>query len=496
MLPSAPVWSNLKLVAQRWFLLAWLAGALVWVEGCKKPFLGPYGNNVFGVSRDTIRFDTLFTTLQSPSERFLIYNRSGRLLNVEEVYLENGSASIFKLILDGVEAQRHTGLELARNDSALAFLSLKTSVTSDKFIREYLIIKAGGATQRVPIEVQVLDAYFFRNRRLACNFTWPTDKPVVVDGVVQVDSNCTCVIPAGAKVYFTAARDRDFQVISRIQVYGTLRVEGAPGFPVEFRSVRLDPDYAEIAGQWYGIIFFSYSQGNLLRNVLIKNGTVGVRADSIAQGFLPKVEMDGVEIRNMSNFGILGLGASPQITGTPDALRVTNSLIHNCGQSSVGLFFGGNYSFINSTIANYGFDFTRRQPALAVQNFLEDAQGTIRTYSLNARFINTIIWGSERNEYGFEFRTGAPTTPSVTFTNCLIKYESPGQLSGTGNLFNQDPLFQNPRERDYRLVGDTVSRASPAINRGVSTSETPSIDIGGRTRDLPPDIGAWEYVND
>jgi hypothetical protein len=472
------------------FLVGFAFVALLSTSACKKPYLGSVGNEFFGVTRDTVQFDTLFTTVQSPSERELIYNRTGSTITLDEVYIEGGEGSVFRLILDGVRAQRHTGLEVATQDSVYCFLSLKADVPVNTFFEDFLVIKAKGKTLRIPLRAQVLDAYFYRNVRLTCNFIMPTDKPIIIDGIAQVDTGCVLTIPAGAKIYFTSKRDQNFNVISSLTVYGTLLVQGSPGNPVLFSSFRLSPDFSEIAGQWNGIILYRASQNNVIESALIKNGTIGLRVDSIAEGIQPKVRLNKVEIRNMSNYGLLGLGASPSIFGSPNAIEATNCLFHNAGQSPVGLFFGGNYLFVNSTIANYGYDFSRKQPALSINNYRTEP--TV-AYQLDANFQNCIIWGSEENEVGIDLNTGLPTPPSARFVNCLIRYDTPGEIKGSNNYFDKDPLFKDSRKNDYAIVGDS-SLVSGAVDRGLSNALTPFDDFGSRNRLQPPDIGAWEYL--
>lgn len=60
---------------------------------------------------------------------------------------------------------------------------------------------------------------------------------------------------------------------------------------------------------------------------------------------------------------------------------------------------------------------------------------------------------------------------------------------GAGNLCG-DPLFLRPAwgaDGDYHLRED-----SPAIDAGLPAAAPPD-DLGGRPRDIRPDIGAWEW---
>jgi hypothetical protein len=89
---------------------------------------------------------------------------------------------------------------------------------------------------------------------------------------------------------------------------------------------------------------------------------------------------------------------------------------------------------------------------------------------------NSILWGNGGSD-------------NECSGNCTITYSDigTGDTSGTGNI-SQDPLFKNATNGDYHLgVG------SPCIDAGTLIGAPPA-DIEGTSRDLAPDMGAYEWT--
>lgn len=451
-------------------------------------------------SRDSVRFDTLFTTQQSPTQRLLLYNRSGGALRISAIYVGGGQQSPFRLILNGVEAQRHEQIELGRGDSLYCFFRTRiTTREQDEDVTDVLRIETDGRVEEVVLYAHVLDAYLISDSVLACNSTLPTDKPIVVDGYMRVAEGCELTIPAGARLFFTARQDENFNFTSQIQVLGKLSIQGTPQSRVQMSNFRLgrtfDVDWQETAGLWGGIHFTRLSQGSVVQNLLLKNASIGIRVDSIPNSNSePKVRLRNVELRNFSNFAILALGAAPTLPTDAPNLVATNVLAYNAGQSVVGLYFGGRYRFTHCTFADYNqVNNSGNQPAVAISNYLafEDAQGVPQAsdYPTEAVFENCILWGNQENEFGTDFRNYGGSAPTLGFFNTLLK-ANVFDTGNTTNRFNTDPLFRDTGSNDYRLFG-----VSPAVNAG-NPSFSPGLDLRDTPRDAQPDLGALEFVPD
>ena len=75
-------------------------------------------------SQDTVLFDTVFSTIGSASEAFRIVNDSpGRIL-LEDIVLEKGNDSQFRINVDGLPGPSVGGLELNEGDSIYVFVEV------------------------------------------------------------------------------------------------------------------------------------------------------------------------------------------------------------------------------------------------------------------------------------------------------------------------------------------------------------------------------------
>lgn len=472
------------------FIIILLMGIMLGLaSGCKKEWnYRTYGE--LGFSADTVKIDTIFTTFPSPTYRLFVYNQTNKGLSIKRIRLAGGQQSEFKVIVDGVAGASFENVLLEPNDSIYIFVSLLSN-EKEKTVLDSLIFELENRTDKVVLYAHVLDAYFFRSTLdtayvFDCNYVLPTDKPCIMDGYMYVPENCTLTIPAGAEVRFSSKKNEYAIPISQILVDGTLLIQGTANQKVLLDTWRLDESVKEDPSQWMGLHFLKKSKSSVIQHAIIKNGHIGVQVDSLSLNNEPKVRIEQTEIRNFANFGILGLGAHPSIPAAPNILA-TNTLIHNCGQSNVGLYFGGKYEFYHCTFANYSRDVRRSEPVLAISDYLdyeENGQPMRLTYPLQAYFANTIIWGSEEQEWKTDFKGGNAT---VLFENCLIKTKTDNPPSGSNNIYNQDPRFQKVEEQNFSLQA-----GSPCINNGKEGLGI-VLDIQGNTRQDVPDIGAFEF---
>ena len=87
-------------------------------------------------SEDTVIFDTVFTTLGSTTKRLLVYNPSDKKINISSIYLAEGSASKFRLNVDGTPGISHKNIEIEGKDSLFIFVevTLDASGLNNPFI--------------------------------------------------------------------------------------------------------------------------------------------------------------------------------------------------------------------------------------------------------------------------------------------------------------------------------------------------------------------------
>ncbi|MEY3443291.1 MAG: hypothetical protein RLZZ519_1572 [Bacteroidota bacterium] len=439
-------------------------------------------------SGDTVFFDTIFTSLPSPTERLVVRNYSGHNVLISKIKLQSGTD--YSLIFDGIAAKEINDFELEDGDSVIAFISF-TSDEKDEFTRDQLLFTIGANTQKVEIEGFVWDAVFYQDSVLggfgSGNLTvMGPDKKHLIDGPLYVADGHTLRILPGTQIYFTPRKDDNFNLISSIIVFGRLLVEGQVGNEVVFQQTRFGERYEESGGQWRGIAFGNTAKASSIDHAIIKNGLIGIYQEYGNTGVGPKLTLTNTEIRSMGAYGILSFGYTDFMPAYPQILA-NNCLIHNCVEGTLGIYGGGKYEFNHSTFANYTVDFTRNKPQLVLNNY-----DSIIVYPIEARFENCLIWGSEEEEFAPD---SFPVTNQfdVTFTASLVRttLQPKGYNVITANDLDfprfVDPTAGNAAERDYHL-----QRNSPAVNLGQPIPGLP-LDKDHKPHDFRPDAGCYEF---
>ncbi len=452
------------------------------------------------VSLDTVRFDTVFTTVGSATRSLVIYNRTDENVNISSIALANGESSMFRLNVDGIPGPESLEVPVLARDSLHVFIEVTVDPdqplsVSPFIISEDLLIRAGENQRIVKLEAWGQNANYFPSRdsqgrliSLSCQsnqITWDDQKPYVIYGLLFIDS-CELVLPAGTQVFVHGGLARIEETIFNdggliFLPDGKLTTRGTADKPVVFQGDRLESGFDDVPGQWSGIRFFDNSTGHSLEFTEIRNSIVGIRADSASSA-----RLENVIISNTTNIGLIGVHAS---------LEVENSLIHSNGPQSVALAYGGNYTFTYTSIAN----FENQSPALYMDNFncLDAECSTVLVNALNATFINSIIMGSNDDEIDLNDATNGmePDFFNLTFENSLIKIdEVRNELDPMACMdcleHNGEPVFLNELEDDYTLDTMSVARDQGIPIPGLS------IDLIGNIRDMnTPDIGCYEFLD-
>lgn len=436
-------------------------------------------------STDTVFFDTVFTTVGSLTERLKIINPYNEAVEVKRVYLENGQSSKFKLNVDGIQGNEVTDIVIPAEDSIWVFVEVTVDPnggTNPMVLEESLRVQTDQNDQGIALVAWGQDAYFFPSVAFTDGeiFELPVDKPVVFYGYSIVDTNSTLIVPAGARIHF---HDNGGLIVGH---QASLKILGTVEDPVIIQGDRLEDYFEDIPGQWLQILMSQTSIDNEVRNAIIKNGQLGIRVDSNSNEN-PSLILENVQILNMSYIGLLGQGAR---------IEATNTVIGNCGDYTVALNVGGDYSFKHCTFGNLWSEGQnpRSKTTLFMSNYFTIGSGDIvRPFS--ASLENTIVYGTLDEELEFDFADNS--TYDFAFENCVVKTElnadslgfvdcivNPGTPTGATNA-----LFVSPGENDYHLIEN-----SRAIDNGKQLGV--STDLDGELRDSNPDIGAFEYIEE
>ncbi len=447
---------------------------------CKKDSLLTKGGDL-SFSIDTLKFDTVFTSLGSVTRSFKIYNNNNKRIKMSEIRLYGGDSSFFRMNIDGTPTKNIKDVELAPYDSLYVFVALTIDPTQGTLpfvIEDRVMITLNGQVRNVELQAYGQDAHYINDSVLVTSQTWINDKPYVILGPgALVDSDKILTIQAGCRIYVHAT--------AKLYVKGTLKTFGTKTDSVIFQGDRLDRDYfgyKDYPGEWGGIHFLSSSKQNNLNYTIIKNAglydaAVYVQPPWVNQGG-PIVEMNNCTIANSAGYGLLCFNTN---------VRANNCLIHTCGLQNIALIEGGDYEFNYCTIATYGGVGINhaQQPSVAVLNYRDISLTEYVGANLNAKFTNCIIYGALEEELFLNKKGNF--TYNVTFDHSLIRKVSATTIANTPDcIFNNDPQFEDISKWDYHLKSGSAAKA-----KGVKINAIIQ-DLDGLARPDPSTIGCYE----
>lgn len=442
---------------------------------CKKETFITSADARVSVSIDTVRFDTVFTQTGSVTQTLKIFNDNDEKLKISSVELMGGSASPFRINVDGNTGPVVQGTEIEANDSVYVFVTVTinpTAANAPFIVRDSIRIQYNGNSRFVQLDAYGQNARYLRGNILTTNTTWDATLPYVILEGLLVGPNTTLTIQKGTRVHLHA--DAPFLVD------GTLIANGTKNDSISFQGDRLDKDYRDLPASWPGIFFRNSSTANILKYAVIKNAYQGIVA-ARSTGSFPKVSLSECVIDNAYDAGLTGINSS---------IKAVNCLISNCGLNIL-LANGGDYEITHCTVASYSNVYLpHKKPVLVISNW--DSTSQVNTYDMKAVLRNNIFWGDFGNvddEVVIFRRGGNPF--NVTIENSLYKAKNNlTNINLINNLVNQPPLFDsiddNGRFYDFRIN----KGRSPVINKGKNLSIP--IDLEGKPRDAQPDIGSYE----
>lgn len=445
---------------------------------CKKDSFTTSPDATLYTSIDTLSFDTVFTTVGSVTQSFKIFNNNNEKLRLSQVKLSGGYSSPFKMNVDGTSGPEVNNVEINANDSIYIFVQVNGN-TSDStlpfLLNDSIQISYNGNQKMVQLQAYGQNAIFLKNKKLTGNVNWNNKLPYVIIGGIQIDTNATLSISAGTKIFLHA--DAPFLVD------GTLKATGTKEEPVIFSGDRLDVDYKNLPASWPGLFFRNTSENNSLNHTIIKNAYQGIIAQNLSTTASPKVTVSQCILDNIYDAGILGINSN---------IYADNSLISNCG-SNVQLQAGGDYRFINCTIASYNTIYiVHKNPVLQLSNSVTQ-NGTLYTAPLKAFFQNCIFWGdggTVDNEINIDKQGAGPF--SVSFDHVL--YKSKDEVANAtfiSSLKNEDPMFDSINiSKNIFDFHFNKNPASPAVNAGAATPFV--YDLDDKKRSATPDIGCYQ----
>ncbi|HNK90485.1 MAG TPA: hypothetical protein PKN63_07985, partial [Chitinophagales bacterium] len=229
------------------------------IISCKKD--KNFSVNTLSFSNDTLKFDTVFTTLGSTTKFMTIKNNEHKAIKIEELKLSNPSN--YRINVDGDTGTIFRDIIIPANDSIYVFVEVTINPNSANLpfvLLDSIQLKMENKHQFVYLQAYGQNAHFFDGDTIQTNTTWTNDLPYVILNYLSVDKNSTLNIQSGCKVYFGGA--------AAMLVEGKLNIQGGndTSEAVLFKTYRLDKDisgtaYEKYPGQWAGLFFLRGSEG-------------------------------------------------------------------------------------------------------------------------------------------------------------------------------------------------------------------------------------------
>lgn len=449
-------------------------------------------------SADTISFDTVFTTMSSPTRQLLVWNHNDKGVRIEHVFLQGGKDSYFRVNVDGQYLDDGAGedFEIRRKDS----IFVKMEVTLPEGIEgidnhyedELVFVLESGVIQTVRLSADGLDVTILRALTVSEDMTLMPDRPYLIYDSLVVAEGATLTLEPGTKLMF----HDDVNLI----VHGTLMAEGTQEDPIIFRGDRVDNlfdylPYDNTPNRWGGILFTASSHDNVMVQCDVHSGTTGIYCEGNSKTFTeedlePMLYIDNSIIHNIGGYGLCIDQAAVQIIGT----QISNTLGHTVCQ------YGGYSLFVHCTIAQYYPFSADRGHALYLTSIVDEEE--IPLYG--AYFINSVITGYADDVIVGSITERDEVPQPYLFQNCLLRtLVSNDEQRFINNIYDTKDITPNGTDHfqlidsnnflyDFSPVEESQLRSHADMTM---TQRYSPIDRLGHSRLVAggADIGAYQY---
>ncbi len=451
---------------------------------CQKEHEGDSNGKLLSFSTDIMAFDTIFTSIGSPTKNLRVYNMTNDRVVVSSIRLAGGDNSGFRLNVNGEASNEVLNVEIPARDSIFIFVEATLNKKGNQQVmvaEDSILFQVNSKEQKVKLLAWGQDFKMVRSEMIKTT-TWTKEKPYLVYNYAFVDSCQTLTIEPGCTIYFHKN--------AGLYIKGSLIVNGTLGEPVVFTGDRKESGYNNEPDQWNGITLLSGSHKNLINHSIIRNANIGLQVGNIEKTGFASVELANSRIENMSWSGIWAMKSK---------ILAYNCVIANVRYYNTALLLGGDYQFYHTTFVNYNRNVVGtvyNSETLTISNYLVDSSnGAKYIGDLNqAIFGNCIITGLNQDELRIAMDKQGKS--SYLFDHCLIQISDTFKLSIPDHFIdikrNISPRFINPQKGIFEL--DTLSAAK---DYGKSTyARMVPVDLRGvdRNTDAGPDLGAYERV--
>lgn len=365
-------------------------------------------------SVDTLRFDTVFTTVGSATKSVTIYNPNKNAVIIDAVTQDKGK--YFFINVDGETQTDKMYAQINGGDSLIMFVKVHIDPQNENtpvLVEDAVRFAMNGNQFVLTLEAYGQDVVKIQSPTRCTTYeeyTFNNVKPYLIFDTVKVTQSL--VMEPGARLYFHNG--------ASLIAEGAVTIGGGLCISDRIDQLFEKVPYAYAAGGWDGFYIVHHEGGpseyniNGLEVVSGINGLQLINADTLSQSAsLPTCHLTNSRIHNHTGNGL----TIRQMNAV-----VTNTEVSNCAEHCVYLM-GGEHTFIHSTIASY-FNSTN----VRIQ--------TIPNKGLSAVFVDN-----------------ADSLPNVTasFINCII------DGLGNHNLMWADSL---PQDYEGRIFGNYLKSDS------------------------------------
>lgn len=431
-------------------------------------------------SRDTVFCDTVYHQVRSETYVVKVFNNEDKDVMIPRISLEKGAASLYKINVDGKTGHDFQNVPLRKKDSLYIFVEIAPQATGPEAIAEdRVLFTTGAGQQHVTLFSVVQDAEFFiktpsNPNVIASDATWSNNKAKIIYGDLTLDPGVNLNVQAGTKIYFHKNSGM------KVSTGATLNINGTADNQVIIRGDRNDSYYDTIPRNWNSIKMEAASVLNMNHTRLF-GGTRGLEMTetdaTISNSF----------IHTFQEYGIYSVRSN---------INAKNLVMNNCGEACVGIFKGGVYDFVHSTIVNYSevlSQFTR--DGIYATNEFKKENGQPDPGSLHINIRNSIIYSDRDNSLTLNQVPGQLLNFSIQ--NSLLKYSG---ISAAGFDFTSSSVVQSIKNQDPRFMNYFAAKMnlrvkadSPAKNKGdITVANTVPTDIVNVSRTTSPTLGAYQ----
>ena len=399
-------------------------------------------SNVLTFSVDTVQLDTLFSTVPSSTYSFWVRNNSGDGIRIQNVRLERGGQSGFRVNVDGTFLDPvATNFEVRKGDSLLVFVEVTTrenGIEGPQLVEDNLMFTLeSGVVQKVNLRTWSWDAEKIGALHIERDTVIESSRPIIVYDSIVVDSDAVLTL-RNTEFYFHDS--------AHLTVRGRLLAKNCL-----MRGDRLDHmftnlPYDRVKGQWQGIRLMKLSLGNVIEDCEIRNTKDAILCDSAS------LSLKNCIVHNCEGYGVKGRNSDIEI----DYCQITNCL-SDC------LFADGGIVTVNHTTLAQFYPFSANRGAAL--RFDTGKRG------IDFSCLNTLATGYDRDVV-FGEQKDTTLAYKFSFENCLLRTDSINRPERLKDIIWETPKDSIEGKKHFRTIDEdnffydfTIDSISPAFSR-------------------------------